>query len=178
MNWENSCFSPCCDFMDFPSELTNNVYTLPLENIGDKKYLINAKLTTTACANTETSSKMREQKSIVAEERRQRRIDGLELFENTKLDSLIIATKYDSLSILKHLINYLNISSHFVIYSQFVQGLLECYKYLKQRGGCIHVELSDSWLREYQILENRTHPLIRMSGTSGYLLSGIIVDNN
>jgi hypothetical protein len=25
---------PCCDFMDFPSEYTTNVYTIPIENIG------------------------------------------------------------------------------------------------------------------------------------------------
>ncbi len=35
--------------------------------------------------------------------------------------SLIIATKYDALSILQHLIDYLTLSSHFVIYSQSVQ---------------------------------------------------------
>jgi hypothetical protein len=27
-------FSPCCDFMDFPTEYTTNVYTIPIENIG------------------------------------------------------------------------------------------------------------------------------------------------
>lgn len=27
-------FSPCCDFMDFPSEHLTNVYTIPIENIG------------------------------------------------------------------------------------------------------------------------------------------------
>ncbi len=35
--------------------------------------------------------------------------------------SLIIATKYDALSILQHLVDYLTLSSHFVIYSQSVQ---------------------------------------------------------
>lgn len=81
------------------------------------------------------------EKSIQALARRQRRLDGLQLFEKSKLnrfvkkkekklyfseillnsfffDSLIIASKYDSLSILQHLIDYMTLSSHFVIYSQ------------------------------------------------------------
>ena len=65
------------------------------------------------------------------------------------------------------------LSSHFVIYSQSVQvrdliiefqirvkvfqGLLECYQFLKKRGGSIHVEIADSWLREYQVRRRKGH---------------------
>lgn len=78
------------------------------------------------------------EKALQALARRQRRLDGLQLFEKSKLKtyyshsieyfissqtlfSLIIASKYDSLSILQHLIDYLALCSHFVIYSQSVQ---------------------------------------------------------
>ncbi|CAF0720492.1 unnamed protein product [Rotaria sordida] len=167
---EKNSTSPCCDFMDFSNEYTTNVYTIPIENVGD--------LNTIERANqAKPIEKPTNEKTLQALERRQRRLDGLQLFEKTKLNSLIIASKYDSLSILQHLIDYLALSSHFVIYSQTVQNLLECYQFLKKRGGNIHVEIADSWLREYQILDERTHPFIRMSGASGYLLSGMIVQS-
>jgi len=165
----NSTF-PCCDFMDFPNEYTTNVYTIPIENIGDSNAVERAN-------QAKPSKEEPNEKALQALARRQRRLDGLQLFEKTKLNSLIIASKYDSLSILQHIIDYLTLSSHFVIYSQSIQGLLECYQFLKKRGGSIHVEIADSWLREYQILDDRTHPFIRMSGASGYLLSGIIVQS-
>ncbi|CAF2982346.1 unnamed protein product [Rotaria socialis] len=167
---ENNSTSPCCDFMDFPDEYKANVYSIPIENVGD--------LNTIERANqAKPVEKEPNEKHLLAMQRRQRRLDGLQLFEKTKLDSLIIASKYDSLSILQHLIDYLTLSSHFVIYSQSNETLLECYQFLKKRGGTIHVEIADSWLREYQILDERTHPFIRMSGASGYLLSGMIVQS-
>ncbi|CAF3490836.1 unnamed protein product [Adineta steineri] len=167
---EHNSTSPCCDFMDFSSESTANVYTIPIENIGDTNAVERA---------NQVKPKQEEptEKSLQALARRQRRFDGLQLFEKTKLNSLIIASKYDSLSILQHLVDYLAISSHFVVYSQSIQTLLECYQFLKKHGGTIHVEVADSWLREYQILDERTHPFIRMSGASGYLLSGMIVQS-
>lgn len=38
-----------------------------------------------------------------------------------------------------------------------------------------HMELSDSWLREYQVLPERTHPTVMMDCHGGYLLTGITV---
>ena len=40
---------------------------------------------------------------------------------------------------------------HTYFFPDFFQSLLECYQYLKKRGGTIHVEVADSWLREYQV---------------------------
>lgn len=34
VSMKSSSSSPCCDFMDFPSEYTTNVYTVSIENIG------------------------------------------------------------------------------------------------------------------------------------------------
>ncbi|CAF0937356.1 unnamed protein product [Adineta ricciae] len=167
---EHNSTAPCCDFMDFSEEYTSNIYNIPIENIGD----INA---VERANQVKPSKEEPSEKMLQAQARRQRRLDGLQLFEKTKMNSLIIASKYDSLSILQHVIDYMALCSHFVVYSQSVQSLLECYQYLKKRGGTIHVEVADSWLREYQILDERTHPFIRMSGASGYLLSGMIVES-
>ena len=37
--------------------------------------------------------------------------------------------------------------------------------------------LADTWTREYQVLPGRTHPLMTTSATSGFLLSGTVVDD-
>lgn len=39
----------------------------------------------------------------------------------------------------------------------------------------LNVRLQDSWSREYQVLHNRTHPLMYMDSASGYLLTGFKV---
>ena len=42
-------------------------------------------------------------------------------------------------------------------------------------GGCVNVQLVEPWLREYQVLPQRTHPNMNMSGTGGYMLSATYV---
>lgn len=39
----------------------------------------------------------------------------------------------------------------------------------------LNVRLQDSWSREYQVLHNRTHPLMYMDSASGYLLTAFKV---
>ncbi|XP_023481909.1 tRNA (adenine(58)-N(1))-methyltransferase non-catalytic subunit TRM6 isoform X2 [Equus caballus] len=53
--------------------------------------------------------------------------------------------------------------------------LLECYTKLRERGGVINLRLSETWLRNYQVLPDRSHPKLLMSGGGGYLLSGFTV---
>jgi len=89
-------FSPCCDFMDFPDEYKTNVYTIPIENIGkyDFKLNISVKLfiflgdsNTIERANQVKPLKEEpNEKALQALARRQRRFDGLQLFEKTKLN--------------------------------------------------------------------------------------------
>ena len=45
-------------------------------------------------------------------------------------------------------------------------------------GGCINVQLVEPWLREYQVLPQRTHPNMNMSGTGGYMLSAVYVGSD
>eukprot|EP00584_Thalassiosira_punctigera_P019410 CAMPEP_0172553612 /NCGR_PEP_ID=MMETSP1067-20121228/51302_1 /TAXON_ID=265564 ORGANISM="Thalassiosira punctigera, Strain Tpunct2005C2" /NCGR_SAMPLE_ID=MMETSP1067 /ASSEMBLY_ACC=CAM_ASM_000444 /LENGTH=631 /DNA_ID=CAMNT_0013341827 /DNA_START=19 /DNA_END=1914 /DNA_ORIENTATION=+ len=41
-----------------------------------------------------------------------------------------------------------------------------------RRNVAINLRLTDSWFREYQVLEGRTHPNMTMSQNGGYLLTG------
>ena len=86
---------PCCDFMDFPSEYTTNVYTIPIENIGlfERRNFsvgfldILGDLNAVERANQARPTREEPtEKNLQALARRQRRLDGLQLFEKTKLN--------------------------------------------------------------------------------------------
>lgn len=40
------------------------------------------------------------------------------------------------------------------------------------------MDLQETWMREYQVLPSRTHPMMRMHGASGYILFGTKVNND
>uniref|UniRef100_A0A0B7AXE2 tRNA (adenine(58)-N(1))-methyltransferase non-catalytic subunit TRM6 n=1 Tax=Arion vulgaris TaxID=1028688 RepID=A0A0B7AXE2_9EUPU len=73
------------------------------------------------------------------------------------------------------LLEFLHPSRPVVVYCQFVEPLVECYTEIKKRGIGIQLRLSETWFREYQVLPQRTHPMMNMSGTGGYLLTFITV---
>uniref|UniRef100_A0A2H6N6W9 tRNA (adenine(58)-N(1))-methyltransferase non-catalytic subunit TRM6 n=1 Tax=Micrurus carvalhoi TaxID=3147026 RepID=A0A2H6N6W9_9SAUR len=91
--------------------------------------------------------------------------------------SLIVASRFHPTSLLLLLLELVAPSRPFVVYCQFKEPLLECYTKLREKGGVINLKLSETWLRNYQILPDRSHPKSIMSGGSGYLLTGITVKN-
>ena len=66
-------------------------------------------------------------------------------------------------------------SGQFTVYSPYKEPLLDAYVTMKEQGSAVNVNLSETWLRSYQVLPERTHPTVNMSGGGGYLLTGIIV---
>lgn len=91
------------------------------------------------------------------------------------LDCLIVACKFNPTPIVLSLINYVAPSRPVVVYSQYKEPLMDCYVFLKKSCGILNLRVSETWLREYQVLPNRTHPEINMSSSGGYLLVGITV---
>jgi hypothetical protein len=91
------------------------------------------------------------------------------------VDRLLIASKYRPLPILKQALSLLAPSAPFVVYYEYLEPLIDCYLYLQQTELAIKLTVCDTWLREYQILPGRFRPEMFMSGTGGYLLTGIYV---
>jgi tRNA (adenine-N(1)-)-methyltransferase non-catalytic subunit len=89
------------------------------------------------------------------------------------VDSLIMVTDVDIPSIASTLIPFLSPGQYFAIFSPFMQGLLEAYTTLKESGLAVHLQLTETWLREIQILDGRTRPSMTMEDGGGYILSGI-----
>lgn len=90
------------------------------------------------------------------------------------IDSLIIVVQNDHpIQILKMLFPFLAPSRQFVIFSDMIEPLVECQQHLKLNTLAISMQLSESWLRRYQVLPDRTRPEMNAMGYGGYILSGI-----
>lgn len=90
-----------------------------------------------------------------------------------KCDSLILASNYDPKATLLKLLPFLETSCPFVVFSEYLEPLLECFQELQNQKLAINLRLSDTWLREYQVLPNRTHPNMTMSQNGGFILTGV-----
>jgi tRNA (adenine-N(1)-)-methyltransferase non-catalytic subunit len=90
-------------------------------------------------------------------------------------DSLILASRFAPLPILREALSLLLPSSPFVVFFEFVEPLVECFLYLQEHHLALRLSLSDTWQREFQTLPNRVHPQMHMSSASGYILSGVYV---
>lgn len=90
-------------------------------------------------------------------------------------DSLILATKYDPTTTLLGMFPFLAPSCPFIVLSEHMEPLVECFKTLKDQELAINLRLSDTWMREFQVLPSRTHPQMTMSQSGGFLLTGIKV---
>lgn len=99
---------------------------------------------------------------------------ALELLSKRNFDGLIvIARNFDLTEITNHLLNFLAPSAQFVIFSDHLQALTDCYSEIKNRT--CNSKLSEIWMRNYQILSMRTRPEMDMFGRSGYILHGTCI---
>lgn len=114
--------------------------------------------------------------------RKQERDKACEYLKSKCLDTLIIVTQsYHPLPLFKLLFPFLLPSRQFAIYSDTVEPLIECQHFLKTESCAVSISLSETWLRKYQVLPDRTRPEMNISGFGGYLLSGtkaILNDDN
>ncbi|XP_051951770.1 tRNA (adenine(58)-N(1))-methyltransferase non-catalytic subunit TRM6 [Xyrauchen texanus] len=116
-----------------------------------------------------------QEKKVKMEEKRKKLASAAAQLEGRNADGLVIASRFHPCPVLLGMLKFVAPSRPFVVYSQYREPLIECYTKLREQGGAISLRLTDSWLRHYQVLPNRTHPVLLMSGGGGYLLSGMTV---
>lgn len=95
---------------------------------------------------------------------------------NEKTDSLIIVPKEHPLNIVKELMVFLKPGRNFVVFSTIKEPLMDLFLYLRSRTDVVAIKLSNSFLRNYQILPERTHPHVNMT-TGGFILSATLLSN-
>ncbi|KAG4955197.1 hypothetical protein JHK87_040791 [Glycine soja] len=87
----------------------------------------------------------------------------IDLWKENGFSSLIIAApELDTWALVRDVLPLLANSAPFAIYHQ----------YLQLEKMAIGLQITEPWLREYQVLPSRTHPCMQMSSFGGYILSG------
>jgi len=125
-------------------------------------------------------SKYREEKQQEIFEKREKNFKKrLQLGESVRkyftsgVDSLIIAIKSEPpFELMQALFPYLSPSGSIVLYAPYLEYLIPCYQVLRDSESAVNLRLSETWLRQYQVLPRRTHPFMNMTGGGGYLLTG------
>jgi len=92
-----------------------------------------------------------------------------ELFSG-EFEGLIVASEYDPYSILEKLSPYLAGSASIVVHSPHIQIVADLQNKLRDRPQYLGPAVTELWLRRYQVLPGRTHPLMNMSGSGGFIL--------
>ncbi|KAL6493039.1 hypothetical protein OROGR_032798 [Orobanche gracilis] len=100
-------------------------------------------------------------------------LEAIKLWKENGFSSLIVAAPdLDAWCIVKELLPLLSYSAPFVVYHPYLQPLASCMYNLQSEKMATGLQISEPWLREYQVLPSRTHPHMQMSSSGGYLLSG------
>ncbi|XP_010530285.1 PREDICTED: tRNA (adenine(58)-N(1))-methyltransferase non-catalytic subunit trm6 [Tarenaya hassleriana] len=105
--------------------------------------------------------------------------EAVQMWKENGFSSLIIAApEQDAWSLAKDLLPLLSYSAPFAIYHQYLQPLATCMHNLQQEKMAINLQISEPWIREYQVLPSRTHPHMQMSSFGGYVLSGTRISSS
>ncbi|PCH34318.1 Gcd10p-domain-containing protein [Wolfiporia cocos MD-104 SS10] len=100
-----------------------------------------------------------------------------ELFAG-EFDGLLVASQYDPYSILGKLSPYLAGSASIVVHSPHIQIVTDLQNKLRELPQYLGPAVTELWLRRYQVLPGRTHPLMNMSGSGGFILHAINIYDN
>ncbi|KAJ3093090.1 tRNA (adenine(58)-N(1))-methyltransferase non-catalytic subunit trm6 [Quaeritorhiza haematococci] len=98
-------------------------------------------------------------------------------FLRKKYDGLVLASGFQPAHLISTLSPLLAGSRPVVAYHPSKEVLLDAYVYMRKSPEFVNMQLTESWLREYQVPVNApgTRPLMLTSATGGFLLSGIRV---
>ncbi|KAL7748196.1 tRNA (adenine(58)-N(1))-methyltransferase non-catalytic subunit trm6 [Sorochytrium milnesiophthora] len=91
-------------------------------------------------------------------------------------DGLIIATGLDVMSVLQLLVPYVATSRPVVAFSTSQDMLAATFQHMRMSKSFMLVDMLTTWYRSYQVLSQRTHPHMNMSGHGGFLVVGTYVD--
>lgn len=94
------------------------------------------------------------------------------------LDSLVIVSDFHPMQVLLASIRFVKPSRPFVVYNTELYPLQQCYAALQSMKIAANLSIIQPWTRQYQVLDQRTHPEMLMDGSSGYILTGYVVVND
>ncbi|KAH6565413.1 hypothetical protein BASA60_009912 [Batrachochytrium salamandrivorans] len=148
--------------MNFPATVTNTIYSLPWFHLDALPAYIEP-------SNEEAALRSRTRRDQIEE--------VFERVHRGGFDGLLIASRFDAHEIVKKLELLVAPSKPVVVYSPYKEALLEAYNYVRLSHRFVNTQLTESWLREYQVptTNTGTHPTMTTSGSGGYLFSSTTV---
>ncbi|CAD6572124.1 MAG: tRNA (adenine(58)-N(1))-methyltransferase non-catalytic subunit trm6 [Cyphobasidiales sp. Tagirdzhanova-0007] len=87
-----------------------------------------------------------------------------------EFDALLVASQYETLSIINVTLPALAGSAQIVVHSPIFQTLSDALQSLIPMPTVLNPTLIEPWLRQYQVLPGRTHPVMNGVGHGGFLL--------
>ena len=102
---------------------------------------------------------------------------GLEMYRDGGFDCLLIATKFDPYALLKHTYRQLAPSRTIVVFHSSMDVIQNSADWLSQNKMAVNIQVSEIFSRDYQVLPNRTRPVMKPEETAGYCLSAIKVES-
>jgi tRNA (adenine-N(1)-)-methyltransferase non-catalytic subunit len=90
---------------------------------------------------------------------------------NGTVDSVIVASKFHPMDIIPVIFPLLRSAGQLVVFSETIEPLVSLMDSLKKEDKVCMPELGELWTRDHQVLSNRTHPLMMMNATGGYMFT-------
>jgi len=125
-----------------------------------------------------TNEKKKAERAVRREKRLGHQKAAWDMMQRQEMDALIIACKMHPTPIVTALLPYLGYSRPFAVYSEYQEPLKELFVQLSLAGSAVNLQLTDNFMRYYQVLPERTHPHVTMAGMKGHILTGIHVNPN
>mmetsp|Transcript_22734 Transcript_22734/g.49451 ORF Transcript_22734/g.49451 Transcript_22734/m.49451 type:complete len:579 (-) Transcript_22734:60-1796(-) len=142
---------------EFEKEIANGIEDEQLEKVRKHQvYSVKRSL-------HKMAAKIKEKQSTYdadAEAYRQLREEGV--------DSIVLAARFDMRTVFPKILHYLAPSGSFVIFSEYPSELVSFKTHLEKNRLAANVKVFESFYREYQILPNKTHPMMSMSSRGGF----------
>eukprot|EP00760_Papus_ankaliazontas_P032931 PhM_4_TR6084/c0_g1_i1/m.74644/K03256/TRM6, GCD10; tRNA (adenine-N(1)-)-methyltransferase non-catalytic subunit len=86
--------------------------------------------------------------------------------------SLIIVAEWNVQDAFDTLYPHLALSGSFAIYCPVLSPLEQLFMRVRRDRLAVQCHILDLWMREYQVIPMRTHPMIALPSMGGYLLTG------
>ncbi|KAJ1924291.1 tRNA (adenine(58)-N(1))-methyltransferase non-catalytic subunit trm6 [Tieghemiomyces parasiticus] len=157
------------DYMPLPQDVRSQLHFLSWSRVSKDRAASFREEDTSSMDTTDLKGYQRRRKAFLRLQAAQ------DTFWAGGFDGLLIASQYEPVSILNELTPLLGGSRPVVIYSPDKESLVEAAAHMKSSPDFLMPQISESWMREYQVLPGRTHPTMNMSAGGGYLLTALRV---
>ncbi|KAG0744816.1 hypothetical protein G6F57_006930 [Rhizopus arrhizus] len=160
-------------YMNFPKSVVETLYTVPFASVdpetpNDPFEILTEEQIEALDIHAKRSYLRRKSSYDYKTKSRQLLFDG-------DFDGLVISSNCTPESIIKELMKYVSGSRPIVVYSFSKELLLQAAYWMRRCPEFINADITESFLRQYQVLPGRMHPNMNTSAGGGYLLSAIRV---